>query len=137
GRVPGLETGRAEVGWRAGAGGAELETLRGRLEGLKRQETELESRAEEVGAEALRLAGEERSKGDHAATLAARLKTLEELKASFEGFEAGVRALFKDGRRGSSRGVVADLLEVPREWVDALEVFLGPALQAVIVDTDA
>ncbi len=125
-----------EVEARAGEATEALMVEREALEHLKGQETALETHAHAQRVLAEGLLEEERVARDRAAAVDSRLRTLQELKSSFEGFEAGVRALFQDGSGHGARGVVADLLEVPREWVDALEVFMGPALQAVVVDRD-
>lgn len=64
-----------------------------------------------------------------------RLKTLLELKRSFEGVSEGVRALLSDADRlPGVLGVVADVLEVPGEYVDALESSLGEAAAFVLAE---
>jgi chromosome segregation protein len=67
-----------------------------------------------------------------------RLRTLLELKANFEGVSEGGKSLLSE--RGSLRGlvgVVADVLEVPPAYLDALEASLGEAASFVLVEDRA
>lgn len=67
----------------------------------------------------------------------ARRQSLDEVLSRFEGFGAGVRALML--RRDEADddagivGTVADVLDVPAEFEQAVEAALGDALQAVFV----
>jgi len=62
---------------------------------------------------------------------------LEGLDASFEGYEAGVKALIAD-RSSGAVGIVADLVRVPDESVVGLvERVLGQSVQTVVFKTDA
>jgi chromosome segregation protein len=64
-----------------------------------------------------------------------RLRTLLELKANFEGVSEGGKALLaeRDALKGLV-GVVADVLEVPPAYLDALEASLGEAASFVLVE---
>jgi chromosome segregation protein len=65
----------------------------------------------------------------------ARLRTLLELKANFEGVSEGGKALLAErGSLPGLLGVVADVLEVPPAYVDALEASLGEAASFVLVE---
>jgi chromosome segregation protein len=72
-------------------------------------------------------------------TLAARRSSLEALSAlerAREGYSAGVRAIFTEGRGAVLPGVVgtvADLLEVPAGLERAMEAVLGERLEWVVV----
>ncbi|MBI5837619.1 MAG: chromosome segregation protein SMC [Candidatus Eisenbacteria bacterium] len=125
-----------DVAEREAAARATLEARQAELAGARLQEAGLEAHARELAAGLTRLQESERDLRERAAGAASRLRTLQELKANFEGFEAGVRALFHERGVEGLQGVVVDVLDVPRDWVDALEVFLGPVLQAVVVDAD-
>ncbi|HVP38314.1 MAG TPA: chromosome segregation protein SMC [Candidatus Saccharimonadales bacterium] len=126
----------AGIAAREEAARAALEARQAELGESRRRESELEAEARALGERVAERQARERDLRERAAAAESRRSTLQELKDSFEGFEAGVRALFQDHRAGGLRGVVVDMLDVPREWVDALEVFLGPVLQAVVVDSD-
>ncbi|MEO5987734.1 MAG: chromosome segregation protein SMC, partial [Candidatus Eisenbacteria bacterium] len=67
-----------------------------------------------------------------------RLATLLELKKNFEGVSDGVKALLAgEDRLPGVIGVVADVLQVPQRFVDALEASLGEASAFVLVDDRA
>ena len=73
-----------------------------------------------------------------AAASDSRLRTLLELKSNFEGVSEGVKVLLAG--RGSLPGlvgVVADVLEVPPAYLDALEASLGEAAAFVLVEDRA
>ena len=66
-----------------------------------------------------------------------RLQSLEQIKARFEWYGAGVREVLAQARssgRNGVRGVVADILTAPPEYEAALEAALGERLQYVIVE---
>lgn len=66
----------------------------------------------------------------------ARLETLEELKASFEGFYQGVREVMQAAANKKLRGVIGPLANELRsspEHETALEAALGPHLQTIVV----
>src|SRR5438445_490656 len=107
-------------------------------------ETELGALAGERERLAARLAAEERRLADAAGArasarvpLAARgssPEALAELERAREGYGAGVRAVFGEGRAAALAGVVgtvADLLEVPPGMERAIEAVLGERLQWV------
>ena len=67
-----------------------------------------------------------------------RLETLEQLVASGEGFERGTKEVLKgidqpDFFANAVRGVVANFIEVEKEFIPAIEASLGHLLQAVVV----
>ncbi len=63
-----------------------------------------------------------------------RLSTLEDLRASYEGYDPGVRAvLLDDGRDEGVVGTLSDLLALPQEWMAALEPALSAVWQTVVV----
>ncbi|MEM7014613.1 MAG: chromosome segregation protein SMC, partial [Verrucomicrobiota bacterium] len=67
-----------------------------------------------------------------------RLETLEQLVASGEGFERGTQEVLKgldqpDFFTNAVRGVVANYIEVEKEFIPAIEASLGHLLQAVVV----
>jgi chromosome segregation protein len=70
-----------------------------------------------------------------AAAADSRLRTLLELKANFEGVSEGGKALLAErGALPGLIGVVADVLEVPPAYLDALEASLGEAASFVVVE---
>ncbi len=67
-----------------------------------------------------------------------RIKVLEEMEKEHGGFSKAVKMLIHDyiGDKKGMCGVVADLINVQKEYVTAAEVALGQALQNVVVETE-
>ena len=107
------------------------------LVSLEEQRQRLE--AQEAAAER-RLTEAEAQLADARVELASRrssVEALSELERAREGYGAGVRAVFADGRRDALQGIVgtvADLLEVPSGMERAIEAVLGERLQWVVVE---
>lgn len=62
---------------------------------------------------------------------------LEDLKEDFQGFFHGVKAILKarDGKKLSGiHGAIIELIDVPKEYVTAIETVLGGASQHVVVN---
>jgi len=75
---------------------------------------------------------------EESAAAESRLSTLLELKRNFDGVSEGVKALMSGERRTAGlTGVVADVLEVPARYIDALEASLGEAAAFVLVEDRA
>src|SRR6185436_8083231 len=109
---------------------AELVSLEEQRQRLETQEAAAERRLTEAEAHV----------ADARVELAARRSSFEaisELERAREGYGAGVRAVFADGRRDQLHGIVgtvADLLEVPTGMERAIEAVLGERLQWVVVE---
>jgi chromosome segregation protein len=72
---------------------------------------------------------------EESAAADSRLNTLLELKRNYEGVSEGVRALLGDEDRVAGLlGMVADVLEVPARYIDALEASLGEASAFVLAE---
>ncbi|WP_125704394.1 chromosome segregation protein SMC [Lacticaseibacillus daqingensis] len=66
-----------------------------------------------------------------------RYETLQELKDDYAGFYTGVRAVLKNkAQLPGVIGAVAELLSVPAEYQQAMDVALGGNLQAVVTTTE-
>lgn len=148
----------SQLGRRAERLAAERETAQAEAERLAAERARLDAAhavaLAELGSlererqrlDELLAAGERRlaeAEGDLAnarVTLAARQSSLEalaELERAREGYGAGVRAVFAEGRSAGLRGVigtVADLLDVPAGMERAIEAALGERLQWVVVE---
>src|SRR5437016_11026687 len=109
---------------------AELVSLEEQRKGLEAQEAAAERRLTEAEAQL----------ADARVELASRrssVEALSELERAREGYGAGVRAVFADGRRDALHGIVgtvADLLEVPSGMERAIDAVLGERLQWVVVE---
>ncbi len=74
-----------------------------------------------------------------ASTLAGRLKMLNDMENSMEGYQKAVRMVMGEVQRGYLRGVrgpVASLLKVPDQYAVAIETALGGAMQNLVVDRE-
>ena len=70
-----------------------------------------------------------------AAAADSRLATLLELKKNFEGVSEGVKALLQPGNSlPGLAGVIANVLDVPQRFLDALEASLGEASSFVLAE---
>ena len=66
---------------------------------------------------------------------AARRSTIEEMEANYEGYNNTVRMLMQRNQSGII-GTVSDIIEVPSEYVTAVETALGGALQHIVCEDD-
>ena len=78
------------------------------------------------------LSAELRLKGSQKA---ARKKTIEEMESNYEGYNFAVKYIMRANLPGI-KGVVADLMEVPKGYETAVETALGAQMQNIICDTD-
>jgi chromosome segregation protein len=92
----------------------------------------LEAQGRELEADGARRAEAESTLRAEVAATSSRLATLEELKRAYEGVDEAVKAALSERREKGALGLVADLLDVPAEWVDAASAALGSSLQAVV-----
>ncbi len=71
----------------------------------------------------------------------ARLETLQDVSADFEGYAQGTREVLRNSSRGGDlkgvHGAVAELIRVPAKLETAMEIALGGSLQHIIVDREA
>ena len=67
--------------------------------------------------------------------ITARKKTIEEMEANYEGYNAAVKHVMKSGISGI-HGVVAELITVPEGYETAIETALGQSLQNIVCDDD-
>ncbi|MCL1874221.1 MAG: chromosome segregation protein SMC [Clostridiales bacterium] len=71
-----------------------------------------------------------------------RFTVMEEMAQSYEGYFPGVRSILLAKKENDSNltgiiGVAAQLLEVPEQYRQAVETYLGSALQNIVVQTAA
>jgi chromosome segregation protein len=125
-----------------------LEKLRSGLAAEEESFMELGGRREEIADELERAKGELAERDERIAELreesgrkAARLASLKEFDEGYAWCNEGIKSLMTDGK-GSDRqelsrelflGLVADHIQVPREYETAVEAVLGDKLQYVVV----
>lgn len=64
---------------------------------------------------------------------------LEEMKEDFQGFFQGVRAVLRAREQGILEGIdgaVIELMDVPKDYITAVETVLGGQAQHIVVETD-
>ncbi len=134
-RLAELGTKLEELERQAAAGAEHHTALAADLDRARAARAGVDERLREV-AEALRTTGETLAGArQHAAGLESRLATLLELKRNFDGVSEGAKALFSAEERPAGLvGVVADVVEVPSTYLNALEASLGEAAAFVLVE---
>jgi len=70
-----------------------------------------------------------------------RLKLLNDMRDEYEGYFDSVRSLFKAAKKAPEigrkiKGVLAELIDVPKKYETPVEIILGNALQNVVVEND-
>lgn len=100
------------------------------LQAIKQVQEE-RTKVEEDTAETVRHLSEDES----------RLKLLNDMRDEYEGYFDSVRSLFRSAKEnhainGKIKGVLAELIDVPKKYETPIEVILGNALQNVVVEND-
>ncbi len=80
----------------------------------------------------------ERQLQDQYAAVNARRTLLSNMQREYEGYARSIRVLLKaeEGFRADIHGTVAEVIQVPDQYVTAAEIALGGALQHVVTATD-
>lgn len=71
--------------------------------------------------------------------LKSKKEMLEEMKEDFQGFFQGVKAVLRareEGKLSSIHGAVIELIDVPKEYITAIETVLGGQAQHIVVEND-
>jgi chromosome segregation protein len=71
--------------------------------------------------------------------LKSKKEMLEEMKEDFQGFFQGVKAVLKareEGKLSSIHGAVIELIDVPKNYITAIETVLGGQAQHIVVEND-
>ncbi len=69
----------------------------------------------------------------------ARAKMLEELEKNMEGYSGAVRAVMKEVRRGTLRGIhgtLSQLISVEEKYATAIETAFGASIQFIVTDSE-
>lgn len=71
--------------------------------------------------------------------LEGRIQMLSDLEKNMEGFAGSVKAVTKEAKRGTLRGIhgpLSQLISVPDKYSTAIETALGGAVQFIVVDSE-
>ncbi|MBQ6376188.1 MAG: chromosome segregation protein SMC [Lachnospiraceae bacterium] len=67
-----------------------------------------------------------------------RLESLKQVAENYDGYGAGIRRIMEQKKRNPGiRGVVADLIDVPKKYETAIETALGGSLRNIVTDNEA
>ncbi len=76
-------------------------------------------------------------KHDRARNIETRMQLIDTLVNDYEGFSNTVKFLLSNGSsKGLISGVIADIIDVPNEYVSAIERALGGAMQNIVTESD-
>jgi len=124
---------RETAGKERSAAAAKADQVRETLAGAERNETELTTRLADLS--------EQRAQADQAlAASRSRLELLESLKARHAGMDQAVQKVLEESSREGTalsgvHGVVAELIKVNANDVEAVELVLGNCAQGVVTET--
>ncbi len=130
--------------------GAEAAALTQVLDGLSRSDADVQQKLQSVRESLSRdrqaqdelrhqadaLQPELDSLRERRSALTGRIEVLANLEQTLEGIGAGVRAVLADEMQDGVKGLVADLLTVPREIALLIELALGERAQQIVVAED-
>ena len=108
----------------------EIESLQVKTEHHTKQRDEMRIRRKNLEADL-------QAKRDKARNIETRIQLIDSLVKDYEGFSNTVRFLLNHGRAQSLvEGVVADIVDVPKEYATAVERALGGAMQHIVTESD-
>ncbi|HXT72069.1 MAG TPA: chromosome segregation protein SMC [Vicinamibacterales bacterium] len=133
-----LDAERARLRDGLAAAERELASARSALESLARDRQHAETKLADLRSNRERVGQALNERGSEAASLAARLQSLEELDASRASFGDAAKLLLGEGSAHiRAHGAVADHLNVERPYERAVDALLGDLLQHVVVERTA
>lgn len=152
--IDSIETQLGAIYERQEAASLRTQELAAEVESLHHRETEQKRELDAIMADRAQLAREigdaqEKLRTVHEkrqaaretkSSVDARLNSLRELRDSYEGFAAGVRAIMQEARKEHTwsagvLGPVGDLVSAPQELERAVEAALGGSINNIVVET--
>ena len=142
GRQKEIEKEKQDLSEQLGSEDARLKSFSESLEQAEQEKSRIDkilsedaARKVELGAEIDRLRSSREQLTITSSKLSARLRTIEEMEHNYEGYNYPVKFIMQAGLPGVI-GVVAELIDVPRDLETAVETALGAAKQNIIVEDD-
>ncbi len=117
---------------------AELLKTQEKLDNMKKRVSDAEKRKDQ----ALEKLTDEKNKADDSRALFSQKKSkkrmLEDMENEYEGYQKSVKAVLKaqELKKNLIYGTISGLLNVPSEYVVAIEASLGGALQNIVVESE-
>jgi chromosome segregation protein len=123
---------------RVAEGEASLALLVERHETLGEEQAVSRQRRESLATQSAAADGEIRRLREETSSKGSRLRSLQELEATFAGYGQGVRTLLlAEQFAGRFRGVLADFIRTDEEFETALEAVLADRMQYLVCDREA
>jgi chromosome segregation protein len=107
---------------------------------LKEELAEADQSFHEAAQKEAQVVGDLHRYDAELASLASKLDLLRDLEDGYDGYALGVKTVMQASQKNRLPGIhgtVAQLIQVPRAYEQAIETTLGAALQNVVVDTEA
>lgn len=116
---------------------AELEEFKAAESELAENEKRIEQQSQEAAQKIARIQQAITESSGQKQAAASRLRVLREMERDYAGYQQAVKQVLLHARGNSGvRGVVASLMQVPRELERAVEAVLGGALQNVVTSDE-
>ncbi|MCI8652358.1 MAG: chromosome segregation protein SMC [Angelakisella sp.] len=116
-----------------------VEELTERLEGLANTKNGYLYKQKSRGEKLAKMEEEQRALDRAAGEKLQRAQLLSDMERNMEGFQNSVKTVMKHAAAGSLRGVVgpvSELIRVEKEFVTAVEIALGAAMQNLVVEDE-
>lgn len=114
-----------------------VDDLSGKISTLQSNANVQASKRNEYRFERSQLEKALQTKHDKSRNIKTRIQMLESLVNDYEGFSNPVRFLLSEDRSNDLiMGVVADIIDVPKDYVAAIERALGNAMQHIVTQSD-
>lgn len=118
---------------------AELSEGAMQAEALDKKNLEIEIKRRQYREQEHKLRHAEKNCSGKLQELVSRHRVLVGMEQEYEGFSRGIRGVLKSQKpwRSGICGAVAQIMEVPGEYLTAVEIAAGGALQNLVVESDA
>ncbi len=119
----------------------QLSSVAAELSLAKKQFSGKQSKLDQLRSEAEEYRKQTDQKQREKDNVSFRIKTLQELESSKEGYQEPVRRLVSDAKTdrslsGKIVGILGDLIHVPVKYETAIEIALGSAIHNIVTQTD-
>lgn len=118
---------------------ASLQSEEQRLNELRQSAETLDQSSKQLLQDILTRQRQMQEDAQNARAADTRLRTLKELQDGYEGYQYSVKnalSYAKKQQLSGVRGVVAMLLQVPKEYETAMDMALGGAMQNIVTETE-
>lgn len=138
GRLLRLKEEQQRAGEEAGRNDGEIASIRQKIEACGREENEAAGKTGELTARMTETSSrlDETQTGYHRDS--SRLESLRSMAERYDGYGNGIRRIMEQKKQNPGiRGVVADLIRVPKNYETAIETALGGSIRNIVTDNEA